>query len=374
MRSLVTEPVRRATVAITLAFACGDASAGSDSDAGTTSTGASTSGPSTTGKPSTTGPVDPTSTGSTTSGGADCDADLLYDPENCGLCGRNCLGAACIEGGCEAIEVAPSGDIPFDIALSPTHVFWTRFQGASVMRVEKTGGAGVPFAEGLGTPRHLAVDGDLVVWTDPMLDQVVIRRGAMTTPVAVADLGEGLTLLAGRAYVTTMSGVLDIDPDSGASQLLTDFGDGQLTGHGQRLYFSDGLGSECGIHALDLAPGATPELLATCNQAEGICSDGQLVWWTEYGQLGSVLAVPADGGQVITVATDQIFPQGIEVDARALVWGNHKGAIVSLGHAQGASPVVLHATAGAQRIAIDDEAVYWTTGGGIYKVGREPTQ
>jgi hypothetical protein len=72
---------------------------------------------------------DPPDGGASTaeSGSAPCDPALASqtDPKNCGRCGRDCLGAACVAGSCEAIAITTLNDQVQFILLGPDHVYWS---------------------------------------------------------------------------------------------------------------------------------------------------------------------------------------------------------------------------------------------------------
>ena len=59
-------------------------------------------------------------------------ADLTKDPLNCGKCGHNCEGGACMASVCQPVQLAQFTDEPVaNVVLTGTHVFWNTMQGIS---------------------------------------------------------------------------------------------------------------------------------------------------------------------------------------------------------------------------------------------------
>lgn len=64
--------------------------------------------------------------------------NLQTDAQNCGTCGRDCLGGSCEAGVCQATVVVASGDMPKqaikEIAVDDTYVYWIGTPSGSSMR------------------------------------------------------------------------------------------------------------------------------------------------------------------------------------------------------------------------------------------------
>jgi hypothetical protein len=99
-----------------------------------------------------------------------------------------------------------------------------------------------------------------------------------------------------------------------------------------RLYWIERDGS---VHSLDHAtPGAPPKLLATDPGVPArIAVDDRFVYWTNRSA-GRVMAVPKDGGAIVTVATSQAGPYAIVADRDGIFWTNRDdgsiGAVAKL--------------------------------------------
>lgn len=72
---------------------------------------------------------------------ADCDKDLTSDPENCGACGRRCLGTSCAMGRCPLGLVGTSG-FPQGLAANDAGVFVTSDFGDRLLRFPRALDAG----------------------------------------------------------------------------------------------------------------------------------------------------------------------------------------------------------------------------------------
>jgi hypothetical protein len=50
--------------------------------------------------------------------------DVVDDPHNCGVCGRDCQGGACADGVCQPVLVAAGEDYPVSLAVDDSRVYW----------------------------------------------------------------------------------------------------------------------------------------------------------------------------------------------------------------------------------------------------------
>lgn len=87
---------------------------------------------------------------------------LSTDPQNCGVCGRDCLGGECVAGLCQPVQLGGGFTNPSAVVLSDTHVYFREgAQGAGrVVRIAKAGGALEVVAQGVSNLAAVALGGE----------------------------------------------------------------------------------------------------------------------------------------------------------------------------------------------------------------------
>lgn len=102
--------------------------------------------------------------------GADgCEADLGYDPLNCGTCGTVC--DACVAGACTiSTALATAQSTPWKMVADTRGVYWVTLFGGTVMGVthgdEDGEGDPVVLADGRNRPSEIAIDDTYVYWRE----------------------------------------------------------------------------------------------------------------------------------------------------------------------------------------------------------------
>jgi hypothetical protein len=120
-----------------------------------------------------------------TDGGADgatCGpaVDLNSDSHNCGRCGRDCGGAACLSGSCRAFVVVPNQNNTTDLAVDSTGIYWTSDAYGQTYYCP-LGCAVVPvvIGAGEGTPEMIRLGGGSAYWE---ADNSPTAAGLYTAP------------------------------------------------------------------------------------------------------------------------------------------------------------------------------------------------
>ena len=76
------------------------------------------------------------------SAGADSGCgDTTSSPQNCGACGHDCLGGACVLGKCQPVQLHITGNYAHHVVLSADHVFVSSFYATTWYKVPKIPGA-----------------------------------------------------------------------------------------------------------------------------------------------------------------------------------------------------------------------------------------
>jgi hypothetical protein len=326
-------------------------------------------------------------------GGADaldaaggCDADFTQDPANCGRCGHDCLGGACVTSQCRpATVIASLTATPQAIAVDDTYVYWTDNAGA----VNRCAVAGCTTKQTLATnqanPNGIVVDGTSVYWVtmgdlasfpafaDGGIHKANKDGGGPTTMATnepfVIDLRlDGTTLyftnnvLDGGAIKTcSTSGC-----GTGPTRLVTSAQPRGPSFDGTNVYWGDSSGK---VLAADKIAGGTPQILSSGAQST-LCTatDGTNLYWAQFTNPGNVVR-RAPGGGITNLATNQAYPEWVAVADGTIYWKT--GATIKVADATtGANQRVLYTGTGPQFFFVSPNAVYWGDLSSISRVAR----
>jgi hypothetical protein len=286
------------------------------------------------------------STAGLTGGPANCNADLQTDAHNCGACGHDCAGAACMTGLCEPTVLFASLAHPACVAVDALNVYWGT-GSATASSAPKAGGKVTQLANGAGI--------------DAVVDCLV----------------DGTSF-----YVMTGNGIFAYTLANGTQQDLV-YGQSGLRALTEAtnppfLFFTSNL--EGFIGSCDLANqnacGTMANPLATMlNGPYKIAADGARVYWTDRGD-GTVMSIAPGVSTVAKVlATGESGPGGIAVDAMDVYWVTQDGHVMKAGKGGGAASSIVAGQAGAESIALDDQHVFWVTatGGNVMRAAKDGT-
>lgn len=297
-------------------------------------------------------------------------ADLTSDPLDCGECGRDCGGGACMMGVCgEVVVTATHAD---HLGVDATHVYLGDSQG--LRRIPKAGGAVAVVTTQPATyfvldATHAYLDNE-AVGTQPIY-RVPLGGGALET-VAQSEYYPGTIATDGDKLVwVTQLGQVRWAPKSGPA--------GSVSGGFNNLR---GIAADAGVvywthpdtgvqlYKAPIATSAPTTLLTSVNTAAGVAYAVAVSGGNVYFAVGtSVYRVPAGGG------TATLFHAGgptgsvreLLVDSQSVVVAGTAGTVeLSLG---GQVKQVL-TTTDTRSIALDDAFVYWATGNSVLKRAR----
>lgn len=275
-----------------------------------------------------------------------CDGpDRLSDPDSCCVLGRSCLGAACDNGRCEAMELAYSlqeGEA-IDVLVFGDEVLWS------------AGGSGVLYgnqADGPADPRPVAEDPNGYVTSLAMDDQYV--------------------------YWVEYEGpqVWRKDPSTpqGTEQLVADTGSelggfGRITVVGDTVFWvTAGLeetfeGNSVWMAAKDGSDSNSPTRIHAGGWPHGVASDGESVYWTDRSETaGGVFRLAlSDVGSA--TSPEQLAPRegaltDIAIHDGRLVWLDD-GTVYARDSGGGAISELGYSSFGWS-LAFDEVFVYWT--------------
>jgi hypothetical protein len=268
----------------------------------------------------------------------DPDADFTSDPTSCGACGHDCLGGACVDGGCQPVILVSGVPGVHGLTVDGTGLYWTSRTARSVSTSLLDGGSVLVLVGDAGVASHVARAGGDVYWTDDVatVGNVYARTlpGGPTRLIAAAqDHPTGITVVGTTVYwalqyVDSMAMSL---PDGGATVVTAgglDFPEG-LTHDVSKIYVAAPGGQ---VFAVGFAGSPKTQLvtgLAT-EWPAGVAEDGDTLYVT-LRNANEVVSMPKDGGALTTLATAQSTPVGIAIDARAIYWANSgNGTIMRL--------------------------------------------
>ncbi len=292
----------------------GRSSSGAASASGSTSTGGS-SGASSSASSSTSSATTGPSSGGSSSGSSTTSATLVV--------------------------LAPSPGSPgTGIAVDSRSVYWTDDGAGLVLGVPIGGGAVTTIASGLNEPWGIAVSAGWVYWT-------TFQGG--TVGAALADGGSPRTIARSQVY---------------AQDLVTD---------GVSLYWTVNNANDTPtgtVVAYSLDAGTLQTLASGQNQPCRIALHQNLLAWADYGGTVGLDILPLTENDV---ATAQLKPEGVAVDAAHVYWVDSAGGTVSQAQLDGSGQILLvqsPTTTGLAELALDDRFVYFTdsAAGSVLKV------
>jgi hypothetical protein len=263
--------------------------------------------------------------------------DTSTDPSNCGRCGHDCLGGACIAGACQPVTLA-SGRCFEYLAVSSTAVFAGVAHGG-ILSVALPTGAPVMLT-GQESSGLAATEGD-VFWVND--SGLWVARGGVASGIAnlvsdsepIAGDGRGITVDASRVY-----------------------------------WFGQSL------HSV-LLDGTSPALLPSEGNGRSLAADGQALYWATTSEIGRTALPGGPATQLATgldVGPDNLAPNGlIAVDDTSIYVGTD-GPLVRL-HRQGGSLTTLTAPLGVTAVSLDATDVYLAAfvrpgGGEVLRVAK----
>jgi len=319
------------------------------------------------------------------------------DPANCGACGHDCHGAACVGGMCQPVILASGQDNPLWIALDATNVYWVSggpgepgvTADGSLRSVPIAGGSPVTLASNLEAPSTLVVDSTTVYWVnagtaatdyaDGTVVKMPLAGGAITTLSTSPSRFTGIARDGANVYWAdglSGGGVVVAVPLGGGPAVTLASAQGpvyELVAVSGDVFCEASPANSVAetITKLPVAAGTPVALASNQLYAQGLAVDGSSVYWAteelfvDGGVLdvGQILTVPKAGGLPVTLATQQTSPSALAVDGSSIYWVSYasNGAILKMPLTGGAIVTLASGQSFAQSLAVDDTYIYWST-------------
>ncbi len=309
------------------------------------------------------------------------------DPKNCGRCGHDCAGGACVAGQCQPQVVFTSAEVvPRVIVTDATSIYFTTADNAAktyaIYRCEKASCPATltPVIAGrAGDGTGLAVEGSSLYFTEKNTILTCPTTGCPLEPTTLTTMGVNLNRLIasqGQLYWTDYSAsgqvascsIAACTPNIIATNQLNAWGVGVDVGD---VYWTTST-QTVGVYACPLTGCVGPPALITgaVSGAQEILSDGTNVYFTTDSPTDThASSCPVSGcvGAPNVLASHAYVSPGLALDAGSVYLsgfdGNAQPALLrcaKTGCADG-SAVLATNQPHILTIAVDDAVVYWTT-------------
>jgi hypothetical protein len=264
-----------------------------------------------------------------------CDADLATDPMSCGACGHDCGGGACAAGTCAPYDlvVAAPTDTIRAVAIDSAHLYWSNTTANTVVQANLDGTSPHAFLSGVSAD-EIAVDATALYYTSGGLHRVPFGA-PIDTEITPGPDGciwiESPTLVYTTEF--TMNEVVSVNLDAGSITILLGSSDGVFQPWGvastavEFYWTSSGPAVDGSIAGHPLPSGANATLRSGLANPNCLSFDeaGRL-YWPNYGD-GTIHRSNADGTSETTLASGQIMPTTVAINATYLYWNSGNNVV-----------------------------------------------
>lgn len=261
--------------------------------------------------------------------------DTQSTAANCGYCGHDCLGGACVKGACQPFALLPvdAGASPIGLAQDEKYLYWTDNYLDNIMRTDKGTPSSVAVSQGAGLfLAAIVADEGGLFWGDQFYvstctlsagcaaSTAVVSRTSQSAVVSMAVdsnsvyWSEGSSAVLRASRTGTQQTALTLwQGDASVEHVATD---------GRRVYFTavDGL-----LRFISVDGGAAIALgVPSAHGSFDVTVDHASVYWSVIDPAqGAIDRAPLDTLSATTLATQQTFPPSIPSiasDGTSLYW------------------------------------------------------
>ncbi len=274
-----------------------------------------------------------------------CETSILTDSKNCGACGVDCLGGACVVGRCKPATIASGQKCPSGLAVTKKAAYWTNEawdgEDGSLGGYFLANGAVFNRPAGPGRHPHSVVvdDADRLIWVDYSSKGGIFRSSTTGLLQLYHDVfPTRVAMFHNRElYWTNQAGNLYRgDVDRSPPTMLVN---GGRYGPAARLL---------------LVEEPNPIPLSVYWAMRGTAPASGAIGWVSSAAVG----------KPFWRVTGQSGPVGLAQSSSFIFWTNETGgAIARIPKGVGSETTVVSGQAGPVGIAVYDDRIYWTTVG-----------
>lgn len=285
--------------------------------------------------------------------------DLSKDPKNCGVCGRDCMGASCADGVCAPDVLATDLPAPRGIAIDDTRIYFSNHGSVSTQLMDKDGKNGSTFGGLQVFPDVLVIDAGQLYWTNESnLKGLILSVATSTLPndfpnKLATDLAgpSGLAVVGSYVFFTnaaTTNGSMGCPPSAYVGTLL-------------RCPTSGCMVAQCG-------GGGPVTLVSNLQEPRGLSGDAAGLYFADT-KAGNVYGCDVPNCKTrATLASGQMAPLETAIDASNLYWTTATDLMTC---ARSDCTSTTRSLAPQQmrprRMALDGQVIYWTSADGTVK-------
>lgn len=259
--------------------------------------------------------------------------DVSSDSENCGRCGHDCCGGACVSGQCQAVTIASNQTLVSGVAVDASDIYWTAY--SQVLKCSKTN---------CGTPTLLAstqqvaatrlvVDATNVYW---LTEDGAVRYCSKANCVSP-------NVLWAPASVQTPNHGTDLAIDSGTVYWTYDDAIFKCP--------TGGCSGDGGVPSVLVSGLITPWRIVT---------DSTSMFWGEPFPTNTIQQCSLGGCNNVPTTYTNSSSSDLLVDSTNVYWVSQLGALMSCSKTLCVTPLVM--TYGANDgLGQDETSVYWFT-------------